>query len=171
MNPATSAATRQLINQAAMAIVATYVLTTVHHLYGGIVDSAANRLAVPVFMAIPLLMALGLLFRYRQTGGRLALIAFSLISVLAFVILSGVLHGGYAHLYKDLLFLLDGPPELYVALNPDEHYPPDNLFFEITGVLETVTAFFVARFTYRLIRHSQKHDQSAKREMPLQSLS
>ena len=71
--------------------------------------------------------------------------------VKAWVVLSGLLHGGYAHAYKDILFLVNGPPELYYPLNPDEHYPPDNIFFEITGVLEMVTGYFIALLTYRLI--------------------
>src|SRR5215208_4158244 len=79
-------------------------------------------------------------------------------AVLAWVILSGLLHGGYAHAYKDILFLVGGPPELYYPLNPDEHYPPDDIFFEITGVLEMVAGYFIALFTYRLIRDRQQSD-------------
>jgi hypothetical protein len=41
---------------------------------------------------------------------------------------------------------------LYYPLNPQEHFPPDDIFFEITGVLEVVTAYFVGLFTLRLIR-------------------
>jgi hypothetical protein len=39
--------TRQLIDRAALAIVAAYALTTIHHIYGGLVDRAPNRLRVP----------------------------------------------------------------------------------------------------------------------------
>ena len=102
-------------------------------------------------MAVPSLVALGSLFRYRRTGGGAAL-ATGGASVVAWVILSGMLHGGYAHAYKDVLYLLDGPPELYYPLNPDEHYPPDDLIFEVTGVLEVVTACLVALCTYHLVR-------------------
>src|SRR5215216_751140 len=150
--------TRQLINRAALAIVAAYALTTIHHIYGGLVDRAPKRLRVPVIMAIPSLVTLGSLFRYKRTGSGAALATSSSVAVLAWVVLSGLLHGGYAHAYKDILFLVDGPPELYYPLNPDEHYPPDNIFFEITGVLEMVTAYFVALFTYRLVHDRQKSD-------------
>jgi hypothetical protein len=81
------------------------------------------------------------------------------VAVLAWVVLSGLLHGGYAHTYKDILFLVDGPPEPYYPLNPDEHYPPNDIFFEITGVLEMVTGYFIALFTYRLIRDRQQSDR------------
>lgn len=156
ITPKVSPATRQLINRTAAAVLSAYTLTTVHHVYGGLADGAANRLLVPVIMLVPLLIALGTLFIFRRTSTRVALVVFSVVTITSFVILSGILHGGYAHVYKDLIFLLNAPPELYVALNPDEHYPPDNVFFEITGVLEVVTAYFVARYTYRLVRDNRK---------------
>ena len=150
--------TRRLANRTALAILAAYGLTTVHHIYGGIVDGAPNRLRVPFIMALPSLVALGSLRRYKRTGSRAALATSSTMAVLAWVVLSGLVHGGYAHAYKDILFLADGPPQLYYPLNPDEHYPPDDNFFEITGVLETVTAYFIALFTYRLVRDRQQND-------------
>ena len=154
--------TRQLANRTAQAILAAYALTTVHHIYGGLVDGAPNRLRVPVIMAIPSLVALGSLRRYKRTGSRAALATSSTVAVLAWVVLSGLLHGGYAHSFKDILFLMNGPPELYYPLNPDEHYPPDDIFFEITGVLEMVTAYFIALFTYRLIRDRQQRGHPAE---------
>jgi hypothetical protein len=153
---ALTTSTRQLIKRAALAILAAYTLTFIHHVYGGLVDEDSNRLLVPIIMAVPLLVTLGLLYQYRRTGNGLALATFSIVAVLAWVILLGLLHGGYAHVYKDILFLVNGPPQLYYSLNPNEHYPPDDIFFEITGALDTVTAFFVALFTLQLIRDRQK---------------
>ena len=150
--------TGQSINRAALAILAAYALTTIHHIYGGFVDRAPNRLHVPVIMAIPSLVTLGSLYRYKRTGSGAALATSSTVAVLAWVVLSGLVHGGYAHAYKDILFLVDGSPELYYPLNPDEHSPPDDIFFEITGVLEMVTGYFIALFTYRLIRDRQQSD-------------
>ena len=151
--------TSQLINRSALTILAAYALTTIHHVYGGLVDRASNRLYVPIFMAIPSLVTLGSLYRYKRAGSGAALATSSTVAVLAWVVLSGLLHGGYAHAYKDILFLVGGPQELYYPLNPDEHYPPDDIFFEITGMLETVTAYFIALFTYRLIRDRQQSDR------------
>jgi hypothetical protein len=131
--------TRRLINKAALAILSAYALTTIHHIYGGLVDQAPNRLRVPIFMAVPSVITLGSLYRYKRTGSGAALASFSTVAVLAWVVLSGLLHGGYAHAYKDVLFLVDGPPELYYPLNPDEHYPPHNIFFELPGVMERLT--------------------------------
>src|SRR5215217_9664717 len=103
--------TRHLIDRAALAIVAAYALTTIHHIYGGLVDRAPKRLRVPVIMAIPSLVTLGSLFRYKRTGSGAALATSSSVAVLAWVVLSGLLHGGYAHAYKDILFLVDGSPK------------------------------------------------------------
>ncbi len=151
--PTTNRTTSASVTErAASAIGLAYALTTVHHIYGGLIDSAPNRLRVPIIMAIPSAVAVGSLFRYRRTGSRAALVTAGTVGSLAWVVLSGLLHGGYAHAYKDILFLLNGPPSLYYPLNPAEHYPPDDLFFEITGVLEIGTAFFVASSMHRVIR-------------------
>lgn len=150
---------RRLVNRTAISILAAYALTTAHHIYGGL-DGAPNRLRVPFIMAVPSLVALGALRRYKQTGSEPALATAGSVTVLAWGILSGIVHGGYAHAYKDILFLLDGPPQLYYPLNPDEHYPPDDAFFEVTGVLETVTGFFVTLFMYRLIRAGRQGENS-----------
>ena len=145
---------KQLVTQNALAIAAAYALTTIHHVYGGLVDKAPNRLRVPVIMAVPTLAARVALHRYERTGSKTALVTSATVTSVAWVALSGLLHGGYAHAYKDVLFLTGGPAKLYYPLNPSEHYPPDDLFFEITGVLETATAYLVARSTYRLIRQA-----------------
>lgn len=162
--PEVSLTTRQIIDRTAVVLLSAYGLTTVHHVYGGLVDSASNRLLVPIIMLFPLLITLGLLYFYRNTRSKTALTVFSIITIVFFVLLSGILHGAYAHVYKDLIFLLNGPSELYIALNPDEHYPPDNVFFEITGILEVVAAFFVARCTYRLVCDSQKSSAVSRHE-------
>ena len=42
---------KPLINRAALAILAAYALTTVHHIFGRLVDGAENRLFVPFILA------------------------------------------------------------------------------------------------------------------------
>jgi hypothetical protein len=110
--------TPKLINRAALRIGLAYAVTTVHHIYGGLVDSAPNRLRVPIIMAIPSAVAAGSLHRYRDTGSRAALITAATVSGLAWVGLSGLVHGGYAHAYKDVLFLLNGPSKAVLPPKP-----------------------------------------------------
>jgi hypothetical protein len=160
----TKTPTPKLIKRAALAIGLAYALTTIHHIYGGVVDSAPNRLRVPIIMAIPAVVAVASLYRYRRTGSRAALITAGTVGSLAWVVLSGLLHGGYAHAYKDVHFLLNGPSWLYYPLNPSEHYPPDDLFFEITGVLEIGTALLVAFSMYRVIQDSLSKQLSGRRD-------
>ncbi len=62
---AISTGTSQLINRAMLAVLAAYALTTVHHIYGGLVDGAPDRLLVPVIMLFPLLIMLWSLHVYR----------------------------------------------------------------------------------------------------------
>lgn len=141
---------KPIINWAALTTVAAYALTTVHHIFGGLVDNADDRLVIPAILAPLVVIALVSLYALRRTGSAGALITFGVVALL-WVLLLGLFHGGYAHLYKDIVFLVDGPPSLYYALNPSEHYPPDNVFFEVTGVLDVVAAAFVAYSTTRLI--------------------
>ncbi len=141
---------KPFINWAALTIVAVYALTTIHHIFGGLVDAADDRLVIPAILAPLVVIALVSLYALRRTGSVGALITFGAVALL-WVLLLGLFHGGYAHLYKDIVFLVDGPPSLYYPLNPSEHYPPDNIFFEVTGVLDAVAAAFVAFATMRLI--------------------
>ena len=141
--------TTSLIGQAAFAMLAAYTITTVHHVYGGLVDKAQNRLRVPGILAPLIVIAMVALYLFQRSGNEIALIAFG-IAALLWVLLPGLLHGGYAHLYKDILFLVGGSARLYYSLNPSEHYPPDNVFFEVTGVLDLVAAAFVVVATVRL---------------------
>jgi hypothetical protein len=167
---AVNTTTGQLINSAAVSILAPYVLTTIHHIYGGIVDRDLNRLYVPIIAAVPLLVTQGSLYLYKRTRSGAALATFSTMAVLGWVIASGLLHGGYAHAYKDILFLAgvgkQAAQKLYYPLNPNEHYPPDDIFFEVTGVLELVTAYFVAVSTLRLIRDSRKGNHEVSVQDP-----
>jgi hypothetical protein len=152
----------QLVKANALAIVSAYGLTTFHHVYGGLVESAPNRLTVPVIMVVPTVAALVALHRYVRTGSKTALATAATVTSIAWVGLSGLLHGGYAHAYKDVLFLTGGPAKLYYPLNPSEHYPPDDLLFEITGVLEVAAAFLVAWSTYRLIAKHGPNSRSIR---------
>lgn len=141
---------KPLINTAMLAILAAYAITTVHHIFGGVADGAENRLAVPGILLPLVVTAVVSLYLLRRDGRAGALITFGVVAFL-WVLLLGLLHGGYAHLYKDVVFLFGGPAGLYYPLNPSEHYPPDNVFFEVTGVLDFVAAAVVAYTASRLI--------------------
>jgi membrane protease YdiL (CAAX protease family) len=90
---------KQLVTGNALAIVSAYGLTTLHHIYGGLVDHAPNRLTAPVIMAVPTVAGLVALYRYERTGSKTALATAATVTSIAWVGLSGLLHGGYAHAF------------------------------------------------------------------------
>ena len=153
--------TEQLIKSAILAFVAQLTLTSIHHVYGGIVYDSAARMSMPILVVIELLIVLGLLFWYKRTNSGFALTIFSVIMILVGVV-QGLFHTLYGHAYKDLLFLIGVPADkvrnFFLPVMPNDFiYPPNDVFFEATGLLELVTIYLIFVFTYRLIRNRQKH--------------
>jgi hypothetical protein len=144
---------------ALVSLIALYVITTVHHLYGGLALDSPNRLLVPLLLLLPFGTAVASLEWYRRTGRRVAVRTYAGIALVLAVVL-GLVHSAYSHIYKDVLFLLNAPAELYVLLNPDEHYPPDDVFFEITGVIELAAAIAVVVTAIRLLRAVSRSSMS-----------
>lgn len=162
-----NAKTTRLIRMTGIALVAEYAITTVHHVYGGVIYRSRERLFVAPIAVIPLLITLGFLYLYKRTRSGVALTLFSSITTLFWVITIGLFEGGYNHTFKDLLFLAKGPStttyKLYRPFLFFEYiYPPNDIFIETTGVLTLVAASFPALFTYRLLRG--RHDRKARSE-------
>ncbi|WP_448003160.1 hypothetical protein [Agromyces bauzanensis] len=151
LDPAVAAPPRT--RPALIALLALFAVTTVHHLYGGLALDSPNRLLVPVLVALPVAAAVTALVIFRRTGRRAAVRTYATIA-LALAVLLGIVHSAYSHVYKDVVFLTGAPAELYVLLNPDEHFPPDDVFFELTGVVELGAAIAVAVTAIRLLRSS-----------------
>jgi hypothetical protein len=146
----------QLIKHIRLAFIAQVTLTSLHHVYGGLVYESTFRLSMPVIAVIELLIVLGLLAWYKVSENRAALALFTLMVVLVGVV-QGLFHTLYGHLYKDLLFLAGVPRSAvlhyFAPLLPNDFiYPPNDLIFEITGVLELLTICFIMILTSRLIR-------------------
>jgi hypothetical protein len=81
-------------------------------------------------------------------------------------VVPGLFHTLYGHLYKELLFAAGVPPAavrnyLFPVLPNDFIYPPNDIFFEATGVLELVTICFIAFLMYRLVKDWRLEKQSA----------
>ena len=113
-------------------------------------------MAQPIIAAIEFLMVLGLLVWYKGTGNRLALTLFSVVIALVGIV-QGLFNTLYGHIYKDILFLAGVTSgqvrTFFLPILPNDFiYPPNNIFFEVTGVLELLTIGLIAFFTYRLIR-------------------
>jgi hypothetical protein len=108
----------KLVRVNALAIVSAHGLTTLHHIYGGLMDNAPNRLTVPMIMAVPTVAALVALHRYERTGSKTALATATTVTSIAWVGLSGLFHGGYAHAYKDVSLPHRRPSQALLPAEP-----------------------------------------------------
>ena len=117
------------------ALVTEYVLTTVHHVYGGIAFGTPGRL----HMALGFTLLFGLTLALRRGHSRAAGQALRAVVIVFWIGLLGGYEGGYNHLYASLRF---------AAGNPLPGYPAD-LLFQATGILTfaaaAVTAFALLR--------------------------
>jgi hypothetical protein len=162
MTLTTEATTEQLIKQVTLAFLAQVTLTSIHHVYGGVIYDSVLRLSQPIFASIEFLIVLGILFWYRRTKSRVALTLFSVLIGLIGIV-QGLFHAIYGHVYKDILFLIgvkaDMVRNFFFPVMPNDFiYPPNNIFFEATGLLELVTIYLITIFTYRLIRNNQSDE-------------
>jgi hypothetical protein len=120
------------------------VLTSVHHVYGAIHYRTPWRLHV-LPISIPVLLAIyALLFvsarRSPDRAGRIALGAALVLTMIVPVAVFGLFEGVYNHGLKDLLFFAGLPRSLMVILFPPPTYEmPNDLFFELSGLLQIAT--------------------------------
>lgn len=140
-----------------VAIAAEYAATMVHHVYGGLAYGAPERLAIAaIFTAffVVTLALYGLYVRRRAAWTFQALLA---ITALVWIANLGFFEGAYNHAYKDALYLLDVPRQTVLRIHPvvmkdDFTYPPDNVLFETSGVMQFVTSLFTLYFLVRTRR-------------------
>ncbi len=136
--------------------IAAMALTGVHHVYGGMVYATPWRHHAAI-LAVPIIIALALAYGiYRQApgsaGGDLAFRLFVLLTLLFPVLLVGFVEGGYNHVVKNVVYFA-GAPDSFGRLFPSPPYePPDDLLFELSGVLQFVLALLLVRHLLRLRR-------------------
>jgi hypothetical protein len=99
---------------AGLAVSTLWLLTTVHHVYGGLVDDVPARFAVPFITGAFAATALFGLWVYARSGRRVALVTATAAAVVLATVQGG-LHGLYAHVWKDVVFLTGAPTSWYVS--------------------------------------------------------
>jgi hypothetical protein len=139
------------------------LLTSVHHAYGAVVYSTPRRLHVLFVTGAAALVMLGALAVERahpSDGIRTAAHWLFVAVVLSVpVLLFGVFEGFYNHLLKDVLFFAGLPANEMVRLFPPPRYEmPNDVFFEITGVLQVVPSGLAALHLYRMLVGSRRID-------------
>lgn len=139
-----------------LAQVAILVLTIVHHLYGAAIYDTPWRHHVAL-IALPMLAVLIVAYgvyrwRYPHWLGKTSLCLFIALSsmVIAWI---GVFEGGYNHLLKNILFFAGLSQDVLVQLFPPPAYEmPNDLWFEVSGVLQFFIALYAIRCLFRLWR-------------------
>jgi len=154
-----------LLKWTGIAIFAQYALTSIHHVYGGLVYGTPDRLSMPIYGGVALLITLGLLFLYQRTRSGVTLALFSTVTALLWIV-TDLVDSLYAHTIKDILFLVGVPAAVVQTVHPpvvpqDFVYTPNDVLFEITGVLKLVIIYALVILLYRLIREHQRSRPSS----------
>lgn len=132
-------------------------LTVLHHFYGAVLYDTPWRNHI-VVLALPVLIVLVItheisLRRPSTPLGRTSLFVFAALTLAVPVGLIGIFEGGYNHLAKNVLFFGGLPAGVLDRLFPDSVYElPDDVFFEVSGVLQFFLGLYAARSLSRLWR-------------------
>ena len=141
--------------RAAVNALAVLVLTSIHHAYGAVIYHTPWRLhVVPIAVAAALAVVGALAsMRARGAAGGVAMWVFVLAVAVVPVLTIGTFEGWYNHVLKNLLYFGGAPGGVMHRLFPPPRYEmPDDLFFEITGVLQALPATLAAMHLYRMPR-------------------
>jgi hypothetical protein len=144
-----------------LAALAALLLTTVHHVYGAYVYDTPwrNHVAHVSGLAGTVIVGSVLVLRRRPAGvaGKVALGAFALTALAIPVVGIGLFEGGYNHVLKVTLYFGGASPETLRRLFPPPAYElPNDVFFEVTGVLQLAAGIVTGHQLYRLLLNSRE---------------
>jgi len=131
------------------------LLTSIHHAYGAYVYNTPWRYHAVLVAGITVPLIFGALAVMRShRSGMLRMLAQGLFVVGTLgvaVLMIGTFEGLYNHVVKNLLYFGGASSALMMRLFPAPTYEmPNDVFFEITGVLQVVPAALVAWYLYRM---------------------
>lgn len=135
------------------------LMTCIHHVYGAIVYHTHWRLHV-VFIAVPVAAAVWLLhyFYAKNNNSRALFISYAMMVLLFPVMLIGIYEGLYNHLVKNIIFPFTGNSAFFKMLFPPPAYEtPNNVLFEVTGVLQAFILYPLLQAYRRLLKHDVRH--------------
>jgi hypothetical protein len=132
------------------------LLTSIHHAYGAYVYRTPWRLHVLLITVPAALVIVGAqaVVRSDPSGmkGTVARWVFVLTTVAVVVLGFGVFEGFYNHLVKNVLYFTGTSTASMLRLFPPPAYEmPNNLFFEITGILQVIPTVQIVRHLLRMI--------------------
>jgi hypothetical protein len=151
-------------------------LTSVHHAYGAYAYATPWRLHVVPFATIAAIAIGGLAAVLRRRGddvlGAVAFWSLAAVTLVVPVLLFGAFEGVYNHVVKDVLFAAGSSLETMHRLFPPPTYElPDDLLFEVTGILQVVPAAGAGYYLFVLIRDRLASNRACVgRALPLRKL-
>lgn len=136
---------------------ATLALFAGHHVYGAVLYATPWRhhaAFIALGVGVGLLAARAASHNHPgTTRGRLAAWTMVALTVAVPLLTVGLFEGLYNHVLKDVLFLAGAPHDLLVRLFPPPRYElPNDVLFEVSGVLQPVAAAFTAVALARFVR-------------------
>lgn len=155
---------------------ATFGLTAAHHTYGAVIYDTPWRHHATVVAAI----AGALLWLAHRTytrdpasaRGRIGLALFTAVVGLHAVLAIGAFEGFYNHVIKNVTYFAGMPLALHRELFPPPTYElPNDVIFEVSGILQVVPAGYAAIALFRLLRRhgslrrAQRHGESRVAEL------
>ncbi|APR79004.1 Hypothetical protein A7982_04351 [Minicystis rosea] len=133
----------------ALGAITTLVATAIHHVYGSLRYATPWRLhgaAVAFALCVP--VALAYTGYRRSPGTRAGRISGGSLTALALAFPAaaiGIFEGAYNHLAKNIFFFAGAPRDLLFRMFPPPTYElPNDAFFEITGIGQTIPAAMTA---------------------------
>ncbi len=132
------------------------ILTSLHHVYGAIIYHTEWRLHV-LLLSIPVIVITFYLNRLlsQKSDSRKGYLfwIYWVITLIFSVILIGVFEGLYNHILKNILFFGGVSKSSLSKLFPPGMYElPDDVFFEITGVMQGIIGIILIIYFIRLTR-------------------
>jgi len=131
------------------------LISSIHHWYGAIVYDTPWRAGVSYWIMGSVFIVYSLLYIYWKNTdnifGRVAMRAFLFFAVIfqtGFIIFECV----YSHVLKNIFYFGGVPQSILDKLYPAPAYHlPDNVLFELTGLLQLV-GFVAVWFAYRVFK-------------------
>lgn len=138
---------------AARSAYAVLALTSIHHAYGAYVYHTPWRLhVVPVAIITAIVIAMAHGRSRRSVPSSAAWWVFAIVTLVVPILAIGAFEGFYNHALKNLLYFGGAPHDIMMTLFPPPAYEmPNDAFFEITGVLQTVPAAMSAWYLLHAI--------------------
>jgi hypothetical protein len=143
------------------------IITSIHHVYGAAVYHTPWRLHV-LMVSIPVLTVTLVLYRIvRNKEPHFKSIPhwiFFLVTLIPSAGLIGIYEGLYNHILKNLLFFGGANDDLLQQLFPAPAYEmPNNVFFEITGIIQGIIALPLIIGLIEFTGHAVKKVQTKQR--------